>query len=265
MGEFGDRMKMYENKERFIPLLPIVIRLDGKKFSKWTKGLNRPYDDRMSSLMSETTRLLVKETNAKIGYTQSDEITLVLYSDNHKSSVFFDGKKQKIISVVSSLCTGIFNNLRNDYIPEKKKLAYFDCRAYNVPTKQEAANAVLWREQDATKNSIQMAGHHYFSHNDLHKLTTNHIQEKLWKDADVNCDEYPDFFKRGVFYQRKSIIRKFTDVEMINLPKNHNALSDKNLTVTRSDIIKTNMPSFGKVINRVGVIFDGEEPKTLEI
>jgi len=108
--DFGDRIKLFEGVEtdqRFIPLLPIVIRLDGRSFSSYTSKMTRPFDERMVRAMVETTKALVKETNAVVGYTQSDEITLILYSDNFDSQIWFDGKKndthnplQGIVSVI---------------------------------------------------------------------------------------------------------------------------------------------------------------------
>ena len=103
MGDLGDRMKSYEQKEagrRFMSLLPVCARIDGKGFSKFTKGLDRPYDRGMSEIMSKTMAYLTQETQASIGYTQSDEISLVWYSPNAKSQIFFDGRIQKMVSVL---------------------------------------------------------------------------------------------------------------------------------------------------------------------
>lgn len=91
---FGDRMKMYEGIEAgrsFIPLMPVCIRLDGKAFHNWTKGLERPFDESFRSIMVETTKYLVDETCAVMGYTQSDEISLILYSNKIESQIYFDG------------------------------------------------------------------------------------------------------------------------------------------------------------------------------
>ncbi len=104
----GDRMKDFEMMEagrRFMPLLPIVARLDGKGFSKFTNGLARPYDERLSNLMVETVKYLVQESNAVMGYTQSDEITLAWYSDTIESQIYFDGRIQKMVSVLAAKCS----------------------------------------------------------------------------------------------------------------------------------------------------------------
>lgn len=180
-SDFGDRMKIYEQHEagrRCLPLLPICARLDGRGFSKWTRGLNRPYDQRLSEIMIETTKFLVEESQAKIGYTQSDEISLIF----GESEVFFDGKIQKLVSILASLATAKFNQeattkLINHII--KSGLAFFDCRIWTVPNQTEAANTLLWRELDATKNSISMAAQHYYSHKELDKKTSSEKQEML--------------------------------------------------------------------------------------
>jgi tRNA(His) guanylyltransferase len=80
----NDRMKMYEKFEtgrRFLPKLPVIARLDGRSFHSFTNGLGRPFDERLSNLMVNVTNFLVEGSNACIGYTQSDEISLVFYSD----------------------------------------------------------------------------------------------------------------------------------------------------------------------------------------
>jgi len=97
----GDRMKLYESAEasrRFMPLLPVLARIDGRCFSSFTKGMERPYDSVMTDMMIATTAALVSETNACMGYTQSDEITLAWHSTDLKSQIFFDGRIMKMTS-----------------------------------------------------------------------------------------------------------------------------------------------------------------------
>lgn len=257
--DFGDRMKGYEVKDTFMPLLPIVIRLDGKTFSKFTKKFNKPFDIRMVQTMIDVTRFLVSETNAKIGYTQSDEITLVLHSDNFDRQVFFDGKVQKIVSVCASLATAKFNELvlKNGLYDIAKRLAFFDCRAFQVPSKEEASNAVLWRELDATKNAISCAASYYFSHKSLHKLTGSQKQERLWTEKGINFNDYPTFFKRGTYVQRKKKFIELTDEQLNAIPELHRPTER---TVERTIVSVVDLPILRKVENRVGVIFYGEDP-----
>jgi len=259
----GDRMKMYENiqsKLRFDQTKPLYCRIDGRNFSKFTKGMQKPFDKAMSMIMIEVTKHLVKETGAIIGYTQSDEISLIIYSDDYKKQTFFNGKIQKIVSIVSSLTTSFFNSKLNQYLPEKtNQLALFDCRAWSMPTLEEAANVILWREFDATKNSISMASRCYYSHKALYKKNGSEMQEMLF-DKGINWNDYPDFFKRGIFIQRQQVCRKFSTDEIDKLPINHEARSNPDLMIQRYEIKKLEMPPFSKVINRVGVIFNSEAP-----
>ena len=256
-------MKEYEYQEagrRFLPLLPICARIDGKCFSRFTQGLSRPYDQRLSSLMCETTTYLVKETQACIGYTQSDEINLIFYSDNTESQIFFDRRIQKMTSVLSSMATAFFNKNLIKYIPEKQHhLAIFDCRVWTVPTLIEAANTILWREYDAVKNSISMAARYYYSHKELHNKTSNVMQEMLYAKG-INWNDYPPFFKHGTFIQKRKIMRTFTEKELETLPEKHKARTDKNLQIERTDYRELDILSFSKVVNKVGVVFIGEDP-----
>ena len=267
MDQFGDRIKLYELQEagrRLLPLLPVSTRIDGKGFSKFTQGLQRPYDTRLVELMCQTTAYLVQETQACIGYTQSDEISLIWYSDEYKSQIFFDRRVQKMVSVIASMTTAFFNAHLTEHLPEKaEELALFDCRIWQIPTREEAANTVLWRVFDATKNSISMAARHYYPHELLHKKTGDEMQEMLWQQG-VNWSEYPNFFRRGTFIQKRTITRAFTVEEIEHLPAKHEARKNPALTVERSGVQRLDMPPFAKVTNRVDVIFSGAEPEMLQ-
>ena len=203
--DLGNRMKLYEGIEAnriLIPQLPVVVRLDGKAFHSFTKGLKRPYDERFSNLMIETTEHLVDKTNARIGYCQSDEISLVLYLDDFNSEPIFGGRICKLTSIISSMCTAWFNSRIRAYIPEKENLlAYFDCRVWNVPNLTEAANVLVWRELDATKNAISMAAQSMFSHKQLQNKNGSQMQEMMHEKG-VNFNNYPAFFKRGTYVRR---------------------------------------------------------------
>ncbi len=264
---FGDRMKMFEQAEagrRFMPLLPVLARLDGKGFSKFTKGMDRPYDVRLSNLMIDTTAHLVKETNACCGYTQSDEITLAWYSDDINSQIFFDGKIQKMVSVLASMCSVYFNSHLPDMfdardIEHRVGTAVFDCRCWQVPSLVEGANAFLWREYDATKNSISMAASSVYSHKQLDGKNGSEKQELLHQKG-INWNDYPSFFKRGSYIQRRVIKSKLRPEDLESLPEKHHARLNPDLEIERSEIKRIDMPRFSSVFNRADVIFRGEEP-----
>lgn len=262
--ELGTRIKgLYELPEagrKFIPMLPIIVRLDGKNFSKYTSKMERPYDVRLSGVMQNITQWLVSETNACIGYTQSDEITLIYYTDNTVSQVFFNGKIQKIVSVLASMCTAKFNELIKVEFGDMP-LAFFDCRAHNVPSKSEAANALLWRELDASKNSISMLGRRHFSPLQLDRKHSGKVLEMLLEKG-IDWNDCPDFFKRGTFFQRRRVERTFTEEERMRIPEDRRP--SKDTTFVRRDIVKIDMPSFSKVTNRIEVVFDGAKPIVME-
>jgi len=178
----GDRMKGYENIERnyMTKRMPTLIRLDGKAFHTFTKGFQRPFDMVLMKSMWDTAQYLCKNVmGCKIAYTQSDEITLLLTDyDQLTTQAWFDKNIQKMVSVSSSMATMAFNNAFMDNVSEwernqeditegiakqfstylqKAYNAMFDSRVYNIP-KEEVCNAFIWRQQDATRNAIQMVG-----------------------------------------------------------------------------------------------------------
>ncbi len=259
----GDRLKAFEQIEtsrRCDPTKPICIRLDGRAFSTFTKGLARPYDARMSRLMIDTTKFLVNETHAKIGYTQSDEITLI-YAYEGEAQPLFGGKFHKLTSLLAGLCSAQFNNLLQRRIPEKWGVCpSFDARVFQVPDKMEAANVVLWRWFDAKKNSVSMLAQSVFSHKQLQGKDAQEMREMLLEQG-YDWNTYPDFFKWGTFVQRKTVERELTSEEKAKIPEKFQPEG----LVKRSQVEELAMPPFRDVANRVSVIFDGEEPKLLSL
>lgn len=264
--EFGDRMKRYESATagaRLTPLIPAMARIDGKNFSKWTRGLERPYDARLSSVMVGVTKKLIEETGALMGYTQSDEISLCWYSPVYDSKIYFDGRIQKMVGDLTAIASLEFNRLVAIELPDRAdKLARFDARVWNVPTLEEAANTFLWREIDATKNSVSMAARSIYSHKQLHGKGRAAMMDMLM-DKGVNWNDYPSFFKRGTWIRYSKISKVFNAEEIASLPPMHNARKNPHLEFERKILGEVDMPSFRSVTNRVGVIFNGETPLTL--
>lgn len=262
--QLGIRMKELEalgsSTDRFLPLLPLVARVDGKAFHSFTRGLKRPYDERLSNLMVEMTKFIVAQTGARIGYTQSDEASFVWSSDTYKSQIFHGGRVSKMISITASMATAFFNKNLEKFLPEKAHLApLFDCRVYQLPVKWEVANYLIWREQDATRNSIQMAAQSVYSHKQLDRKNAGELQEMLFAKG-INWNDYPRFFKRGTYVQAKKIKRRFSATEIERLPARHEARTNPNLEVERRTIIPIEMPIFTKVTNKLDVIFGGADP-----
>jgi len=209
--------------------------------------------------MVEVTKELVEQTNAVIGYTQSDEISLILWNDDPKAQVYFGGRVQKTVSTLASYCSVRFNQLLPSYLPAKVGTCpTFDCRAWNVPTLEEAANVLLWREQDAIKNSIASSAQYYFSHKQLHGLHTDQ-QVSLLLTKGVDWDKYPAAFKRGSYVARRIVSTKWTQAELDALPPQHDARKNPDLVVRRAVIGCLDLPPLGTISNRVAVLFYGAE------
>lgn len=254
--EFGARMKAYEAVEtarKLDPLLPIYARIDGRAFSAFTRGMERPFDARMTVAMVETTKYLVHNTNARMGYTQSDEISLVWLADKPESDVLFSGKVQKMVSVLASMAAAKFATV----IPVEfaGRLPHFDCRVFQLPSKDEAANAFLWRAMDARKNAISMVAQANFSHKALFGKDQKAMLGML-AEAGVDFEAFPASFRRGSFVRRDVVERMLTDDELSRIPEKHRPTG----AVTRTDMKVVDIPPFNKVMNRVAVIFDGADP-----
>lgn len=263
----GQRMKGYERHYAggaCLPMVPMLCRIDGKAFHTFTRGLNRPYDERLSRLMVATTKFLVEETHAKCGYTQSDEISLVWMQDDAKSEMFMGGRVSKVVSITASMATWFFNRLLPERIFEKSEsMAFFDSRVWSVPSPDEAANYFIWREQDATRNSILMAADSYYSPREMYKKNTSELQEMLFRKG-VNWNDYPRFFKRGTYVRRRTVERPFTAEELEALPPKHEYRTKPDLIVKRSVVMEEDFPVFTRIANRAEVILAGADPKGFE-
>lgn len=257
----GDRMKLYEGQEAdrtLLPFLPVLARLDGRAFHSFCSGLNKPCDERFQRLMMVTTKFLVEETEALVGYTQSDEISLLWYTEKPDEVPFFGGRVQKLTSVLAALATAKFNRVLPEFLPEKaNKMPVFDCRVWVVPNKDEAAHTIMWREMDATRNSISSAGRAHFSHKSLEGLDGKEIQEKLFQERGINWNDYPSVFKRGAYFQKEVLRTPFTTEELEALPPMHDARKNPNLVVERRRFVQKEFPPMRSIANRVEVLFDG--------
>lgn len=222
----GNRMKTnYENvsKTKLVRRMPCLLRLDGRSFHTFTRSFRRPFDYLLMDCMQYTMKKLCENIQGvKLGYCQSDEISLLLTDyDNIDTSAWFDYEVQKLCSVSASMATLYFNTYFKEKVEEyawevnenwhideaqekyvkallkaEEMGAMFDSRCFNIP-KEEVANYFLWRQQDATRNSIQMAGQYNFSHKQLQGKSCNEIQDMLFTEKGVNWNDYPTCAKRG--------------------------------------------------------------------
>jgi len=255
----GDRMKGYEEQFRSfsVPRIPLIIRLDGRAFHSFTCGLERPFSQSFHNLMVATTKRLVSETDALLGYTQSDEISLLLYTHSHRSQLWFGGNIQKIVSISAALATAFFNANLKHHLPIKAdtSLPLFDSRAFNI-SREDTPNYFLWREQDATRNSISMAAQAVFSHSQLQGISCSRMQDMLMERG-INWNDYPSCQKRGTYIQRKLVNTTFSIEELSELPPKHAAHKNPHLVFERHRILELELPIFSKIVNKDSFIFDG--------
>ncbi len=264
MGDWCKWLERNFSPEVMIPTLPVIIRLDGNNFHNWTKGLDRPFDRGLTDLMIETTKALVQETNAIIGYCQSDEITLILYSSDKTKDIYNGGRKQKILSKLTGKCVSFFNETRPKYLPNHNRIANFDCRIYQTPTLHDAVVQLLWRENDAVKNSIQMLAQSLFSHNSLQELNGSQLQDKMMLEKGVNWNDLESKFKRGSYVRRVKKAVKFSPEELEKLPARHKARTNPDLEIVRSVIETVELPPMNRIINDTLVVFFGHDSIIIE-
>ena len=204
----GDRMKGYESvsSTKLVSRVPVIMRLDGKAFHTFTRGFEKPFDEIFSLSMRETMKYLCENIQGCIfGYTQSDEITLLLQDYKELNTCgWFDYKVQKMCSVGASMATYIFNKLFSAYAMDDKSGVYqralstgamFDARVFNVPL-SDVVNNFIWRQQDAIRNSIQAVGQANYKHRELQGKSTKDILEMLERDGKPWTD-YPLKYQRG--------------------------------------------------------------------
>ena len=221
----GDRMKtFYENRTRI--LLPrktyTLLRIDGKAFHTYTRGMKKPFDLGLMEDMNDTAAYLCKNIQgAKFAYVQSDEISILVTDfDDIMTDMWFDGNLQKMASVSASLATARFNQLRmnrscwdgldvDGYLDgddiNNFKLATFDSRVFQIPQSVEVENYFIWRQQDAVRNSIASVAQSLYSHRELNGKTSNEQQEMIFQKG-INWNDYTSREKRGGFIERVTYV-----------------------------------------------------------
>ena len=277
--DLGVRMKtFYEQipKTKLMRRCPVAIRIDGKAFHTFTRGFQKPFDEVLIKSMQGTMKYLCENIQGCVlGYTQSDEITLILV-DYKKltSSAWFDYEVQKLCSIAASMATMAFNkffrdnvgdylyeNYDDQYLADYIKIlqnavdkgAMFDARCFNIP-KEEVTNLVYWRQLDASRNSIQMVGQANFSHKELQNKSCNDIQDMLMTQKGINWNDLPTYQKRGSCCVRNKIVIE-TDSVMATAQLRDSSKSENEW------IIDTEIPIFKgegrEYIDRL--VFIGEE------
>ena len=242
----GDRMKAYEElstSRQLMPNCPVYARIDGRAFHTLCKGLKKPYSEAFIQTMQEVCKYLVDETGAVLGYVQSDEISLG-WKDYSKAP--FEGRIQKLESVLASMAAAKFVqfieasksssplviNYGIDVLWHRTQIHVpsFDCRVFNLPNEGELANAFLWRENDAIKNSITGMALHFFSHKQIQGKSG---EEKIAMMKEKGYDFYrdtPPSFLRGTFFHRENYLKVLSEEEVGRIPeKQRGGLQKKEL------------------------------------
>lgn len=264
--DLGTRMKtFYEQipKTKLMRRTPVIIRIDGKAFHTFTRGFQKPFDEVLIRTMQETTKYLCENIQGCVlGYTQSDEITLVLIDyQRFETSAWFDYEIQKMCSIAASMATMAFNRYFKEnvkeyasHIPyygtmypcdenEQKymnilnnaidKGAMFDARVFNIP-KEEVTNCVYWRQLDASRNSIQMVGQANFSHKELQNKSCNDIQDMLMTQKGINWNDFPTYQKRGACVVKSEEDGEPNELGDVSIGRSR-WIIDKNIPIFKGD------------------------------
>lgn len=233
----GDRIKtQYEDRTRY--LLPrrtyTIIRVDGKAFHTFTRGCKRPFDDDLTHWMNQAAIALCRGIQgAKLAFVQSDEISVVSTDfDGEQTQAWFDGNVQKMVSISAATATQAFNQAYMSHPgfagmrAEEFKLAMFDSRVFTIPDPIEVENYLIWRQQDASRNSVQMAARAVYSHGECEEKNIGQMQDMLMAKG-INWNDYPVGHKRG-----RCIVKEY-----YSTPIPH--VSDKGVDMTKSSVMRT--------------------------
>ena len=260
----GDRHKSYEaqtTQQRAMPGIPLIARLDGKAFHTYCANMTKPFDPNMQLCMKETTKYLIEQSHAFVGYTQSDEISLMWFVEPNTNQEFpFLGKYQKLMSVLAGQASAKFALEAQKYF-KKPQIPSFDCRVWQVPNKQEAISYFLWREDDATRNAVQMAASNYYSPKEKFKKNTSELIEMLHQKGIMFAD-YPNHFKRGIVMQRKNHTKLLTQEDVDLLPEKAKLTMKVGKEITRSNVVVHDIPVLRQIANLEAFLFSKEDPIT---
>ena len=231
------------------PRKPIYLRIDGKNFSKMVKKwkLQQPLDTDFSTAMIGTTRILCTQAQGSVfGYTQSDEITIFLMPQNDKSEVWFNGRREKLVSISASMVTSVFNFLNNKDAMERgvsiydlKDQASFDCRARNID-KEMILSYLIWRVRDSYKNAVTKISRSQFSHRQLNGIDTK-TKEEMMAERGFPISDYPNHMLYGTFFYKvqETLYNDETDIDYL-----------RNRWVQRSDWKAVNEAILANVIEK---------------
>ncbi len=200
----GDRFKGYEAVFDYsLPRrMPMVIRVDGRAFH--SIKLEKPFDDLFHRAMCATATALCQSIQgAVLAYFQSDEISIVARDDMQNTTEPWVGKRlSKVLSLSAAIATSAFNTNAQELFGSQQ----FDSRAFVLPDINEVTNYLIWRQQDATRNSVSMCAQAMFSHKSLHGVNSNGMIDRL-REAGKPWEETPTHYKRGAVCKPVTVLK----------------------------------------------------------
>ena len=276
------------------------LRCDGRHFKSFTKGLKKPFDKILRNTMERTMIALCEEVQGSvIGFTQSDEITVMFKKQNENSQLSYGGRRTKIETSAAASCTLFFNKffmeevqdaidkkideylkdnilgiseikeiVNKDFEIYTKKFltATFDARCFEMSTPMEAQQVVIWRILDCYKNAIQMIARSNFSNKELHEKKTYQMVSML-KDKGITISSFPIRNIYGAFCcKEEKLLYKGTNRECV---RSKYTLKDTLSSVFTLDCFRNDVCTIGEIIKvkykneivfgQVVNLIDGEE------
>jgi tRNA(His) 5'-end guanylyltransferase len=262
----GDQIKTLEDRfeDFLIPGLPIVARFDGNNFHNFTKGLDKPCDEHLMSVMSDLTQWICEEYNAVVGYTQSDEISIIFNNPIGKSesmqTIMFDGRIEKLCSILAAKVSVKFNQLINDLIAsdalasakfhhKMKTVPVFDCRVFSCPSDDLLRNSIVWRQLDCRKNAVSMAAHTHFSHKSLQGKKSEEKIEMLFQKG-ITFSDYPSQFRNGLFVVKRRMTKSLSQEDLARIPelfRSHVESVERSVYVKYTDVVLQKMETVEEI------------------
>lgn len=267
VAALGDLMKSYELSEAgktLMPGLPVVARLDGKNFSTFTRGLDKPFDARFIEAMDAVCVDLMQTFQPALAYTQSDEITLAWRPVDPESQEVmpFGGRVQKLVSLLAGRASSKFALEMVSRLPGKAasgEVPSMDCRVWQFPTMRLAAACFLWREADATKNSVSMLASSLFKHAELDGKNLSE-RKRMMLERGVDWSALEPRIKRGSYFFKRRHQALLSPERLAQIPESKRPEGG---LVWRSDIVRAELPPLGSISNRMETLFEGAEPELL--
>lgn len=205
----------------------LLLRLDGKCFSSFTKPLDKPYDKNLMKVFKGLLLYLSRKYSVTWSYSQSDELSL--YWDSTKEHIF-GGKTYKINSIIASDCTLYFNEIIKSVFPsliDKNNLPLFDCRCWGYDTEEDVLRYFKWRQRDCFKNAVTLIASKHFSHRELLDKKT---RERIAMIPE-NLEDYSTDFLYGLYLHKTQELKGLTYHEIEQLPEKHHAKQNPNFVM----------------------------------